>query len=152
MEKQTIPTYLTEGIDRQKNPQLEEIAEFIEQLLEWHKGDIANYLTEGIPKQDPETLEAIQEQISEQMERNLEITEDDLPDNAEPVDDELESFDVERDELDIASGSSVYVYSQRRNCNKPHCSCNNGKGHGPYLYAYFRGPDGRLKSKYLSKH
>jgi hypothetical protein len=30
------------------------------------------------------------------------------------------------------------------------CKCNQGKGHGPYFYAYWR-DQGKLKSKYIGK-
>lgn len=40
---------------------------------------------------------------------------------------------------------------QYRKCGKSSCStCRNGKGHGPYWYAYWR-EDSRLRSGYIGK-
>ncbi len=38
---------------------------------------------------------------------------------------------------------------EHRRCSKD-CRCNGGKGHGPYLYAYWW-EEGRTRSKYLGK-
>jgi hypothetical protein len=41
---------------------------------------------------------------------------------------------------------------QHRRCGKAHCrTCREGPGHGPYWYAYWRGSDGKLRSRYVGK-
>jgi hypothetical protein len=41
---------------------------------------------------------------------------------------------------------------QRRRCGKSSClRCQQGPGHGPYWYAYWRGSDGKLRSTYIGK-
>ena len=63
----------------------------------------------------------------------------------------------------IPEGAIVtYQHNQMRKCGRPTCTrCKNGRGHGPYTYAYWReeGTEprkfgqgftkGRLRSKYL---
>ena len=44
---------------------------------------------------------------------------------------------------------SLTIRTERRKCGS-HCTCNGGKGHGPYRYAYWW-QDGRVRSKYLGK-
>lgn len=63
------------------------------------------------------------------------VPEADLPDQAEPVDDDPE-----------AGGTIV---EERVKCGSD-CTCNEGNGHGPYRYRYYR-EDGDLTSKYLGK-
>ena len=46
-----------------------------------------------------------------------------------------------------------YTYQQQyRKCGKATCgTCNNGEGHGPYWYAYYR-EESKVKSIYLGNH
>lgn len=44
-----------------------------------------------------------------------------------------------------------YTYRQEYvKCGKQGCSCAQGKGHGPYWYAYWK-EHGKLKKRYLGK-
>lgn len=97
---------------------------------------LPNYLADGLPKQDLETLRDIQqfvEALIHLAERDVEAAE--LPDGDEVVD-------------DAASGRGTVV-KERVKCGTD-CTCNDGAGHGPYLYAY-RWEDGKLVSEYLGK-
>lgn len=48
-------------------------------------------------------------------------------------------------------GRNICYQLQFRKCGKSRCStCRNGRGHGPYTYAYWR-DDGRVVSKYMGK-
>lgn len=45
----------------------------------------------------------------------------------------------------------ITVQEQYRKCGKKPCStCGTGRGHGPYLYAYWR-ENGRIRSFYIGK-
>lgn len=50
-------------------------------------------------------------------------------------------------------GRTITLQVQYRTCGKPHCrKCREGKGHGPYRYAYWKDTTtGRLTSKYIGK-
>lgn len=51
-----------------------------------------------------------------------------------------------------ASRRETYKLQYRR-CNKPTCTtCRGKKGHGPYWYAYKRGDDGKMYSRYIGKN
>lgn len=47
---------------------------------------------------------------------------------------------------------SVVYQLEYVKCGKEKCRCAQGKGHGPYWYAYYRSPrTGRVVSKYCGK-
>lgn len=97
---------------------------------------LPNYLADGIPKQSDDGLEDVIAYAEALLDaRQAEIDADELPDGAEPVDDE--------------SGKKGTVVKERVKCGAD-CTCNDGEGHGPYLYRYYR-EDGKLKSKYEGK-
>jgi hypothetical protein len=97
---------------------------------------LPKYIAEGLPKQDTETLEDVRVYVTELLEyRSQPVDEEDLPDDAEPV-----------DEGDEAKGTLV---KERVKCGAD-CTCNDGRGHGPYLYRYYR-EDGKLTSEYVGK-
>lgn len=43
------------------------------------------------------------------------------------------------------------IYFKYSRCSAD-CTCNDGRGHGPYAYATVRGEDGRAHKRYLGKH
>jgi translation elongation factor EF-Tu-like GTPase len=92
-------------------------------------------LADGNPKQSTETLADIRAYIDELLEhRQQPVDETELPDDVEPVDD--------------GSGKGTLVKG-RVKCGAD-CTCNEGRGHGPYLYRYFW-EEGKLKSEYVGK-
>ena len=97
---------------------------------------LPKYLAEGLPKQDSETLSETQEYVEALIEWSQRPVEDDLPDSAEPVDDE----DAER-------GT---VVMEKVTCGDESCKCmTDGEKHGPYKYRYYRKDDGTLTSEYI---
>ncbi|WP_135666722.1 DUF6788 family protein [Halorhabdus rudnickae] len=99
---------------------------------------LPKYLAEGIPKQDLETLRAIQSFVDKLIEyRTQPVDSDELPETAEPVEDES------------ADGKGTIV-KEMVTCGDENCSCADGDLHGPYLYRYYR-VDGELTSEYLGK-
>ena len=99
---------------------------------------IPKYIADGLPKQDTDTLHDIQNHIGDMIEyRNKMVTNQDLPDTAEPIDEDLD---------DNGRGT---VVKERVKCAAD-CTCNDGTGHGPYLYRYYY-EDGKLKSEYIGK-
>lgn len=99
---------------------------------------LPKYLAEGIPKQETETLEDARDYIEALLEyRRRPIDESELPENAEPIEDGQDS-----------NGKGTIV-KERVKCGAD-CTCNDGNGHGPYLYRYFR-EGGTLTSEYVGK-
>lgn len=99
---------------------------------------LPNYLAEGIPNQDIETLRVIREFVDELIEyRTQSVDPDELPDTAEPVED------------DSSSGKGTVV-KEKVTCGDENCACADGDLHGPYLYRYYR-EGGELTSEYLGK-
>jgi hypothetical protein len=97
---------------------------------------LPKYLAEGLPKQDTETLADVREFVDELLEyRRRPVGEAELPDDVEPVGTD-----------DDGQGTLV---KERVKCGAD-CTCNGGRGHGPYLYRYYR-EDGRLTSEYVGK-
>jgi hypothetical protein len=97
---------------------------------------LPKYLGDGLPKQDTETLEDVRDYVDDLLDhRGRPVDETDLPDDAEPVDKD-----------DSEQGTLV---KERVKCGAD-CTCNDGRGHGPYLYRYFR-EDGKLRSEYVGK-
>lgn len=95
---------------------------------------LPKYLVDGLPKQDTATLEDARNYIEALLEyRRQPVAADGLPDDAEPVDEDSEGT----------------LVKERVKCGAD-CTCNNGNGHGPYLYSYKR-VDGKLVSKYVGK-
>jgi len=97
---------------------------------------LPNYLADGLPKQDTATLEDVRDYVDELLEhRRRPVDVDELPDNAEPVGED--------------SGGKGTIVKERVKCGAD-CTCNDGRGHGPYKYRYFR-EDGKLTSEYVGK-
>jgi len=98
------------------------------------------YLAEGLPKQDVETLRDIREYVNALIEyREQPVEPDELPDTAEPV-------DQDGDEKGT-------VVKEKVKCGDETCKCASGAPadmHGPYLYRYYR-EGGELTSEYLGK-
>ncbi|HZU00862.1 MAG TPA: DUF6788 family protein [Ktedonobacteraceae bacterium] len=53
----------------------------------------------------------------------------------------------------LPTDRTITYQLQYRTCGKPYCRCRHdtSKRHGKYVYAYWRGEDGKLKSKYIGK-
>ena len=100
---------------------------------------LPNYLADGLPKQTIECLTDTRDFVDELIEWNRRpVEEDELPDEAEPVDD---------DDQDV--GGTVVL--EKVTCGDETCKCmTEGKKHGPYLYRYYR-EGGKLTSEYLGK-
>jgi hypothetical protein len=97
---------------------------------------LPKYIADGLPKQDNKTLEDIRDYIDELLEhRRRSIDEAELPDDAEPVDED--------------DGEKGTLVKERVKCGAD-CTCNDGRGHGPYLYRYYR-KDDKLTSEYVGK-
>lgn len=97
---------------------------------------LPNYLADGLSKQDLETLRDVQQFVEELIdEADREVARSELPDGAEVTDTDTD-----------ARGTIV---KERVKCGTQ-CTCNDGTGHGPYLYAY-RWEGGKLVSAYLGK-
>lgn len=99
---ESLPKYLSEGMEKQNNETLHDVIAFAEELIEYNQRPV-----------DP----------------------DDLPDEAEPVED---------------SDGKGTVVKEKVKCGDETCHCADGKKHGPYLYRYYR-EQGTLKSEYLGK-
>ncbi len=54
-----------------------------------------------------------------------------------------------KEEAILKRRGAVTLRVEYRRCGQD-CKCNGGKGHGPYLYAYWW-EEGRTRSKYLGK-
>lgn len=101
---------------------------------------LPKYLREGMEKQDNETLRDMIEYAEELIEfQQRPVDSDDLPDGAEPVEDE-------------DSDRKGTVVKEKVTCGDDTCHCSkNGEKHGPYLYRYYRDESGSLTSEYLGK-
>ena len=101
---------------------------------------LPNYLADGIPKQDTATLHDIREYVEALINyREQPVEPDELPDTAEPVEDE--------------DGGKGTVVKEKVKCGDETCKCASGNAadmHGPYLYRYYR-EDGTMTSEYLGK-
>lgn len=99
---------------------------------------LPNSLADGLPKQDIETLSDAHKYIEELIKWNQRPVEDDeLPEEAEPVDDE-------------SDGRGGTVVMEKVTCGDETCKCMiEGKKHGPYKYRYYRKDDGTLTSEYI---
>lgn len=93
-----------------------------------------------MPKQDDRKLRDLRDYVNELLDyRHESISKDELPDDAEPVD---ESGD------DDEKGT---VVKKMVTCGKQSCPCmNGGEKHGPYLYRYYR-DSGSVKCEYVGK-
>jgi hypothetical protein len=100
---------------------------------------LPKYLWKGLPKQEIGTLTDAREYIDELIEWKQRPVEedDDLPDKAEPVDDESDEW-----------GGTVVM--ETVTCGDETCKCmTEGEKHGPYKYVYYRKSDGTLTSDYI---
>jgi len=98
---------------------------------------LPKYLANGLPKQETETLNDIRDYVNELLNhRRRPIYQADLPNDAEPVDEDN-------------NGGKGTLVEERVKCGAD-CTCNDGRGHGPYLYRYYR-EDGKLTSEYVGK-
>ncbi|MFC7010035.1 DUF6788 family protein [Halalkalicoccus salilacus] len=101
---------------------------------------LPNYLADGLPKQDDEALRDARKYIDEllaarEQHRQEPVTEDDLPEDAQLLENE----------------SSSAVYLEYRTCGDESCSCmNDGEKHGPYKYRAYRDGD-TVRRDYLGK-
>ena len=101
---------------------------------------LPNYLVDGLPKQDDEALRDAREYIDEllaarEQRRQEPVSEDDLPENAQLLENE----------------SSSAVYLEYRTCGDTTCSCmSDGEKHGPYTYRAYRDGD-TVRREYLGK-
>ena len=94
------------------------------------------YLADGLPKQDTETLEDIRYYVGNLLEhRHHPVGKTELPDNGEAVDED--------------DGKKGTLVKERVKCGA-NCTCNDGRGHGPYLSHYYR-KGGKLTSEYAGK-
>lgn len=96
------------------------------------------YITDGLPKQDTSTLRLLREYIDKLIEyREQNVVADDLPQAADPIDDD-----------DSGKGT---VAKEKVKCGDESCHCmDGGEKHGPYLYRYYY-EEGDLKSDYIRK-
>jgi hypothetical protein len=99
---------------------------------------LPKYLRKGLPKQEVGALTDAREYINELIEwKQRPVEDDDLPEEAEPVDDE-------------SSGKGGTVVMEKVTCGDETCACmTEGKKHGPYKYRYYRKPDGTPTSEYI---
>jgi hypothetical protein len=99
---------------------------------------LPKYLRKGLPKQEVGPLTDAREYIEELIERKQRpVEDDDLPEEAEPVDDDDE-------------GRSGTVVMEKVTCGDETCKCmTEGEKHGPYEYLYYRKSDGTLTSDYI---
>lgn len=103
---------------------------------------LPQYIANGLPKQDDETLRDTREYIdqllgSREQRREEPVTENELPDDAEVVEE--------------GSGSSGTVYLEYRTCGDETCKCMTvGDKHGPYKYRAYRDGD-TVRREYLGK-
>jgi hypothetical protein len=90
-------------------------------------------LPKYLPKQDTETLSDTREYLDKLIEwKQRPIDEDDLPEAAEPVDDE-------------SAERTGTVVMEKVTCGDETCKCmTDGEKHGPYKYQYYRKSDGTL--------
>jgi len=49
-----------------------------------------------------------------------------------------------------ASGRRRTFRREYVKCGKPSCRCASGRGHGPYIYAYYR-EGGRVRKRYIGR-
>ncbi|ELZ19891.1 hypothetical protein C475_21374 [Halosimplex carlsbadense 2-9-1] len=98
---------------------------------------LPKYLAEGLPKQDVSTLEATSEFVDALIaEKERPVETEDIPDDAEVIDDEADG----------------YVVEELVRCGKDGCRCASGAEsdmHGPYEYRYYRDDDGTLRKEYV---
>ena len=101
---------------------------------------LPQYIADGLPKQDDQTLRDAREFIDELLtarehRREQPISEDELPADAEVVEEEPRGT----------------VYLEDRACGDETCSCmSGGQKHGPYKYRAYR--DGNtVRREYLGK-
>jgi len=98
---------------------------------------LPKYLADGLTKQDVDTLEDVKQYADALIEHQQRpVTVDELPDGAEPVNDQ--------------EGGAGTIVKERVKCGAD-CTCNEGQGHGPYKYRYFRDESGNLTSEYIGK-
>lgn len=99
---------------------------------------LPKYLRNGLPEQEVGTLADAREYIEELIEwKQQPVEDDDLPDEAEPIDDESDE-----------RGGTVVM--EKVTCGDETCKClTEGEKHGPYEYLYYRKSDGTLTSDYI---
>lgn len=99
---------------------------------------LPKYLRNGLPKQEVDSLMDAHEYIEELIEwKQRPVENDDLPTEAEPVD-------------DGNSEGSGTVVMEKVTCGDETCKCmTEGEKHGPYKYRYYRKSDGALTSEYI---
>ncbi|HET7324243.1 MAG TPA: DUF6788 family protein [Halococcus sp.] len=99
---------------------------------------LPKYLRKGLPKQEVDTLTDARDFIDELIEwKQRPVEDDDLPKEAEPVDDESDE-----------RGGTVVM--EKVTCGDETCKCmREGEKHGPYKYHYYRKSDGTLTSDYI---
>lgn len=99
---------------------------------------LPKYIREGLPKQDLETLSETRDYIDQLLEwSEASVDEDDLPEDAEPIDEDDEE------------GKGTVVL-EKVTCGDETCKCmKKGEKHGPYKYRYYRKPNGNLTSEYV---
>jgi hypothetical protein len=99
---------------------------------------LPKYLRNGLPKQEVGTLSDAREYINELIDwKQRPVEDDDLPEKAEPIDDDNE-------------GRQGTVTMEKTTCGDETCKCmTEGEKHGPYKYLYYRKSDGTLTSDYI---
>ena len=99
---------------------------------------LPTYLADGLPKQDVGNLNAARDYIDELLVwKQRPVEEKDLPEEAEPIEDESE-------------GRRGTVVMEKVTCGDETCKCmKKGEKHGPYKYLYYRTDDGTLTSEYI---
>ena len=99
---------------------------------------LPKYLAEGLPKQNVETLSDAREYLDELIKwKQRPVDEDDLPDSAEPVDDE-------------SAGRTGTVVIERVTCGDESRKCmTGGEKLGLHKYRCYRKSDGALTSEYI---
>lgn len=101
---------------------------------------LPNYLAGGLPKQDVETLRDVQEFCEELIQDKQRPVEEDIPTDAEPVEDHDDS------------SKKGTVVKEKVTCGDENCACmNGGDKHGPYKYRYYRNDKGDVTSEYVGK-
>ena len=94
------------------------------------------------------TLQEIKEQASELSDSDLQELEGWIRAQLDPHPAQLGEGEV----IDAANGPEDVTYRLKYfKCGKKWCRCSRGVLHGPYLYTYTRGRDGRTRRTYVGK-
>src|SRR5688572_3090624 len=94
------------------------------------------------------TLQEIKEHASELPDSDLQALEEWIRTQLDPHPAQLDDGEG----VDVIPGAEEVTYRLKYfKCGKKWCRCSRGILHGPYLYTYTRGRDGRSRRAYVGK-